>query len=102
MWKRVALVSFPALDAFAADRSVRRLTFRLYMYLQREVLDLTSPRLVKNAIIAEKLSMRPASVISALNWLVTAGYLVEHPRGPRGDRSFTLAWSVQPQHRRVS
>ncbi len=95
-------MSFPALDAFAADRAVRRLTFRLYMYLQREALDLTEPRRVRNAIVASKLRMRPASVITALNWLVTSGYLVEHPRGPRGERSFTLAWSVQPQQRRVS
>lgn len=90
-------MSFPALDAFAADRAVRRLTFRLYMHLQREVLDLTSPRPVKVAQLAHTLRMRPESVITSLNWLVERGYLVEHARGPRRIRSFTLAWTATPK-----
>ncbi len=84
-------MTFPALDAFAADRAVRRLTFRVYMHLQRQVLDLTKPRAVKVAELAHTLRMRPASVIESLNWLVCRGYLIEHERKERRVRTFTLA-----------
>jgi hypothetical protein len=84
---------FPALEAFAEDTRVRHLTFRVYMHLQRRVLDHREPREVKSYVLGETLRMGPASVIAALNWLVRAGYLIEHPRAARGVRVFTLAWA---------
>lgn len=86
-------MTFPALAAFAADHTVRRLTFRLYMHLQREALDINQARAVKVAELAHTLRMRPASVIESLNWLVQNGYLIEHARQSRRIRTFTLAWT---------
>ncbi len=86
-------MSYPALDAFADDPNVRHLTFRVYMHLQRRVLDHAAPREVKSYVLSATLRIRPASVIAALNWLVRSGYLIEHARGARGVRVFSLAWS---------
>lgn len=86
-------MSFPAFEDFAADRAVTQTVFRLYMHLQREALDHVEPRQQLIWHLSETIRMRPASVISGLNWLVDHGYLVEHGRGERGIRHFTLAWS---------
>lgn len=87
-------MSFPALEAFAADTKVRHITFRVYMHLQRELLNHVTPQTVKVAALSETLMLRPASIISALNWLTQHGYLIEHQRGSRKVRNFTLAWSI--------
>ena len=64
------------------------------MYLQRKVLTHNQPTAVKNVTLSETLHLRPASVVKALNTLVSRGYLLEHDRGERGARSFSLAWTV--------
>lgn len=92
-------MTFPALDAFAADRGVRRLTFRIYMYLQRDVLDLTEPRVVRVRNTAQYLRIGKSGVTRSLNWLVERGYLIEHPRESRGERVFTLAWTRGARNR---
>ncbi len=94
-------MSFPAFEAFAADTAVRHITFRVYMHLQRACLNHHTPQEVKSLSLAETLKLRPASIISALNWLTSRGYLVEHPRGSRNVRSFTLAWSIPPTISRI-
>lgn len=86
-------MTFPALDTFADDIEVGHMTWRVYMHLQRHQLDIHDPRVVKIIPLSEKLRIRPASIITALNWLVERGYLIEHDRGWRGVRRFTLAWS---------
>lgn len=93
MRRRVAVVTFPAYDAFAADAGVERVTFRVYMHLFKTVLDVREARPVKMARLSHDLSLRPASVIHAVNWLVERGYLIEHERETRRIRVFTLAWS---------
>lgn len=87
-------MNFPALDAFAIDPVVTRITWRVYMQLQRGLLDFTSVREVRIASLVETLKMRPASVIFGLNQLAGRGYLLEHERGPQNTRRFTLAWTV--------
>lgn len=92
-------MSYPAFDAFAADHRVSRSTFRLYMFLQRECLHHAEPRSVRLWYLADRLRMGRTQVLGGLNWLVRNGYLVEHPRGAQGVRSFTLAWSLADQSR---
>lgn len=66
------------------------------MWLQRKWLNHTTPRETKIIVIQEALHLRPASVITALNWLVERGYLVEYDRCKEGrTRRFCLAWNVQ-------
>jgi hypothetical protein len=93
-------VSYPALDSFAADHRIRRSTFRLYMHLQRSVLHHAEPREVRIWYLKDRLHMGATAIISGLNWLVLNGYLIEHGRGQRMVRSFTLAWSVLEDHSR--
>jgi len=94
-------MTFPALDAFAADRTVGRLTFRLYMHLSREALDLDEARVVKVRETAGYLHAGPYRVTVALNWLVRHGYLIECDRGSRGVRRFKLAFSSPKGKQRI-
>jgi DNA-binding MarR family transcriptional regulator len=90
-------MSFPALDAFENDPiSESPPTWRVYMHLQRSLLNHTKPLPVKVRGLTQTLKLGPASVITALNQLVERGYLIEHSHDARGIRSLTLAWSVDP------
>ena len=89
-------MSFPALDTFAADRDVSPVGFRVYMHLQRELLDFREPRAVKVEALRHQLQVSKRKVIESLRWLVARGYLVEHERrGLLRVRVFTLAWAVR-------
>jgi DNA-binding MarR family transcriptional regulator len=87
-------VTFPALESLADDSAIERTAWRVYMHLQRHLLDHTAPREVKAQALAQTLHLREASVIAALNQLVTRGYLIEHDKGARRVRRLTLAWTV--------
>lgn len=90
-------MSFPAYDQLAADIELGHMTWRVYMHLQRNVLNHVTPVEVKSWLLCDTLHLRPASIVLALNWLSDRGYIVEHERGARGVRRFTLAWSVTPK-----
>ncbi len=91
-------MSFPAFEDFSKEIRLSRNIFRLYMHLQREVLDHREPRQCLIWKLCEQLRMRRASVIRCLNWLVRNGYIIEHNRGERRIRYCTLAWSRAKQH----
>lgn len=91
-------MTFPALDDLAQDVNIGHRAWRVYMHLQRSVLDLRTPRTVKVNVLGEALRIRPASISKSLNYLVQSGYLIEHERETRGIRSFTLAWSCKADH----
>lgn len=88
-------MSFPAYDELSADIELGFVAWKVYMWLQRNWLNHTSPRETKYLLLQQALHLRPASVLVGLNWLVERGYLIEHERSDRGTRRFTLAWSVQ-------
>ena len=84
-------MSFPALLDFERDKA--NLTFsrwRVYLHC-RESLTFHEPHPVKVWPLCEALHMRKRSVISALDWLVSAGYVVEHGRDGK-TRRLTLAY----------
>jgi hypothetical protein len=88
-------MSFPALDAFEEDPiGEHKPTWKVYMHLQRSLLNHTKPMPVKVRALTQTLRLGPASVIAALNQLVGRGYLIEHSPGSRGVRNLTLAWSI--------
>lgn len=92
-------MSFPALDSFADDPiGEHKPTWKVYMHLQRSLLNHTKPMPVKVRALTQTLRVGPAGVIAALNELIQHGYLIEHAPDSRGVRSLTLAWSV-PAHR---
>lgn len=91
-------MTFPAELAFKRDRTLTATTRRVYDYLTT-TLDFTEVRLVKNDLLADSLGMNAKYFRAALNALVSGGYLIEHARGPRGARQFTLAWSLNPDRR---
>jgi hypothetical protein len=90
------MTSPPAFAAFDHDPAVGRLAHRLYRHLQSELLDFREPRPVKVRGLAGTLHAGTSGVMRSLNWLVARGYLVEHDRGSRGIRSFTMAWIAKP------
>jgi hypothetical protein len=86
---------FPALDAFVKDPiSETPSTWKVYMHLQRSLLNHTKPMPVKVRALTQTLRVGPAGVITALKVLIEHGYLIEHAPDSRGVRSLTLAWSV--------
>ena len=88
-------MSFPALDAFEEDPiGEHKPTWKVYMHLQRSLLNHTKPKPVKVRGLTQTLHLGPASVIVALNRLVEKGYLIEHDHDRRGVRNLTLAWSI--------
>jgi hypothetical protein len=87
-------VSSPAYEDLAADIELGFVAWKVYMWLQRKWLNHTTPKETKIIVVQEALHLRPASVITALNWLVARGYVVEHERSKEGGtRRFTLAWN---------
>lgn len=86
-------MTFPALLAFGTDDRRSLVVIRVYEQCVQE-LDFVESRDVKVWLVAEQRGMRPADVSDALSTLTEWGYLVEHARGERGVRRFTLAWSV--------
>lgn len=92
--KQGGTVSYPAFDELSADIELGFVSWKVYMWLQRKWLNHTTARETKILVVQEALHLRPASVITALNWLVAKGYLVEHERSKEGGtRRFTLAWN---------
>lgn len=87
-------MSFPALDTLAADTTIEHSTWKVYMHLQRSLLNHTQPMPVKVRALTQTLRLGPSAVIAGLNQLVGKGYLIEHAPGARGVRNLTLAWSV--------
>lgn len=90
-------MSFPAMEDLAADIELGFVAWKVYMHLQRNVLNHVTPVEVKVWLLADTVHSNNQRVIESLNWLVHKGYLAEHARGSRGVRSFTLAWSVKPR-----
>jgi DNA-binding GntR family transcriptional regulator len=89
-------LSFPALDTFEKDPiSETPSTWKVYMHLQRSLLNHTKPMPVKVRALAQTLRVGPGPIIAALNVLIERGYLLEHSHDKRGVRHLTLAWSVE-------
>jgi Fe2+ or Zn2+ uptake regulation protein len=91
-------MTFPAELAFKRDRNLTAATRRVYDYLTT-MLDFVEPRRVKGQIEAEAVGTDRETFRNALNALVEAGYLVEHPRDTFNVRVFTLAWSLPAEDR---
>jgi hypothetical protein len=90
-------VSFPAYEDFGQDIRVGFATWKVYMYLERNILNHQTAKEVKVWVVAEKRHIAKRKVILALNWLVVQGYLIEHPRAhSNSTRSFTLAYRRAP------
>lgn len=85
-------MTFPAWDAFDADRRVKTRHVRVYRYL-RAVLDFLAIRSPKLQTIADSTGEKAPNVSVILDELVTWGYLLEHERDKFGARQFTLCWS---------
>lgn len=86
-------MTFPAWEAFEADRRIRLHHVKLYRFARR-TLDFRQVRQLKQGLAAELTGVDRADVSRALRDLVCWGYLVEHERGEKQARQFTLAWSV--------
>lgn len=93
--RRCAL-TFPAELSFKRDRDLTPTARRVYDYLTT-TLDFRQPRMVKTHLECAKIGTDRETFANALNALVVAGYLVEHPREMLNVRVFTLAWSVNPE-----
>lgn len=91
-------MTFPAWDAFEADRRVRLQHLKLFRFARR-TLDFREVRMLKQGAAAEQTGLDRSDLRRALNDLVAWGYLVEHQRGDRHARQFTLAWSVRSDRR---
>lgn len=85
---------FPASLAFDRDARAAPVAAKVYRFLRTD-LDFTQVRDVKVWTLAQRIASDRESVAAALTWLTENGYLVEHARGERGVRRFTLAWSAR-------
>jgi hypothetical protein len=86
------LVTYPAHEAFDADPRVTPTVLRTFAWCRRH-LDFVAVREAKLLAVATVVRADRSDVSRALTWLVTAGYLTEHPRQPAEPRRFTLCWS---------
>ena len=91
-------MSTPAQLTFRRDRRFKLAAIRVYDYLLGR-LDHVEVRAVKlweltDPDLPESPAVDKEAAIAGLDQLVGCGYLVEHPRGERGVRRFTLAFSV--------
>jgi hypothetical protein len=86
--------SFPAAITFASDNRKTFVIQRVYDRAQTE-LDMHEVREAKAWLWADALAMDKGDVLDAWNWLVANGYLLEHERGERLVRRFTLTHSVR-------
>lgn len=89
-------MTFPAWQHFDMDRGVTPTRLRVYGWC-RAHLDFCDVRPVKRAVVSHALHLHESEITRALSWLIEAGYLVEHPRGPHEPRRLTLAWSIRSQ-----
>lgn len=87
-------VSYPALEDFGRDIRVGFARWKVYMNLQPPTLNHRTPIEVKVWALAERLHMGKRHVISALNWLVAEGYLIECERGDRHVRRLMLEYEM--------
>lgn len=78
---------FPALEHFEQDRRIGPALMRAYRAC-RYSLDVHEVRTIK------RWTMNDLNTKRTLDTLVEWGYLIEHERGPRNERRFTLAYSV--------
>lgn len=95
----MSLSGFPADLEFRRDNRRNFTTTRVYDRCKDEF-DLHEIREARAWHWAMKLEMDKGDVLRAWNWLVKHGYLIEHERGEKGVRRFTLAHSVNPIRRR--
>lgn len=93
-------MTFPAEQSFKRDASLSPTARRVYDYLTT-TLDFREARRVKTQIASDALGTDRETFSLALNALVAAGYLVEHPRDTFNVRVFTLAWSLAGADDRV-
>ena len=89
---------YPASIAFDRDSRVSFVTIKVYCRLRTE-LDFVEVREVKGWALARSVASGASDVSSALSWLTEQGYLLEHGRGHRNVRRFTLTWTVGPRVR---
>jgi len=85
---------FPASLTFDRDHRASAVAAKVYRFLRTE-LDFVQARDVKVWVLAQSIASDREGVSTALSWLTECGYLVEHARGDRGVRRFTLAWSAR-------
>ena len=88
-------MGFPARDRFEGDRRITPRLMRLYKFCRLEF-DFWDVRSRKSEVLAHATGITREDVGSALDKLRDYGYLVEHARGEKNSRWFTLAWSVNP------
>jgi hypothetical protein len=88
-------MTYPAEIDFKRDRTISPSARRVYGYLTTE-LDFNEVRVLKSQYHSAQCGVDRADFIHALDALVACGYLIEHARGARNVRRFTLAYSVNP------
>lgn len=94
-------MSSPAEIAFKCDRTLNPAARRVYDYLTT-VLDFVEVRQVRGLVDAERAGVHRNSFGPSLDALVARGYLLEHERGERNVRHFTLIWSLRQRSAEVA
>lgn len=86
-------MSFPAREQFEGDLRITPRLMRLYNFCRLEF-GFWEVRSRKSEVVASATGIHREDVGAALDKLRDFGYLVEHARGDKNSRWFTLAWSV--------
>ncbi len=97
----MSVAGFPADAAFEQDARARIGHIKVWRYA-KHWFDFTEVRDGPRWHISKLTGVNEPDTTAALDELVAWGYLIEHPRGDRNVRRFTLAWSVHADLRRVS
>jgi hypothetical protein len=86
--------SYPALIAFNDDPGRTYARWCVYMALQPPILEFGARKEMKVSVVRALSRVSTRSVVDALAWLESRGYIVVHGRDRRGTPSLSLAWAL--------